>query len=91
MKTTLLFVVILAISIRPWAHAGEEPKPANPQAETAEEYGRCDDGREQLCEWRALHGGSFRRSDASVQRSHPEYAPPTGDAPCPDRISGAAD
>ena len=36
-KTTLLFVVILAISIWPSAHAGEEPKPANPQAETAEE------------------------------------------------------
>lgn len=37
MKTTLLFVVILAISIWPSAHAGEEPKPANTQAETAEE------------------------------------------------------
>ncbi len=36
-KTTFLFVVILAISIWPSAHAGEEPKPANPQAETAEE------------------------------------------------------
>ena len=36
-KTVLPFVVTLAISIWPSAHAGEEPKPANAEAETSEE------------------------------------------------------
>jgi len=36
-KTILPFVVTLAISIWPSAHAGEEPKPANAEAETSAE------------------------------------------------------
>ena len=36
-KTILPFVVALAISIWPSAHAGEEPKPANAEAETSAE------------------------------------------------------
>ena len=36
-KTFLPFVVTLAISIWPSAHAGEEPKPANAGAETSAE------------------------------------------------------
>ena len=36
-KTILPFVVTLAISIWPSAHAAEEPKPANAEAETSAE------------------------------------------------------
>ena len=42
-KTILPFVVTLAISIWPSAHAGEEPKPANAQAEkSAEAQAKAD-------------------------------------------------